>query len=185
MCMEITTLAAPVVQPARDARFCELLERYRAPVARLVGAYEPNRADREDLLQDIWLGLWRALPAFRGDCSERTFVYRVAHNRAIAHLGRRRFGHTDLEAARELPHPAPPADVVLDAGQRHTLLVTALRQLPLIQREVVMLSLEGLPHREIAQVLGITENNVSVRLTRARTELARRLRPRDAFRRTP
>lgn len=180
MSMTATTLQESVVDPTLDARFRDLLERYQAPVRRLASAYEPNRADRADLLQDIWLGLWRALPAFRGECSERTFVYRVAHNRAITHAGRRPRGLVDIEDAADLPHPAPPTDDILNDRQQRERLLAAVRLLPLIQREVVTLNLEGLPYREIAEVLGITENNVAVRLSRARTELARHLRGPDA-----
>lgn len=173
MSMTATILGDAVPRPGLDARFRELLESYRAPIARLARAYEPHLADRDDLIQDIWLGIWRALPAFRGDCSDRTFVYRVAHNRAITHASRRRPRTTGLEEAIELPHPADAADHVLTAAQDRARLLGAVQRLPLIQREVVTLVLEGLPHREIAQVLGITENNVAVRMNRARAELTR------------
>jgi RNA polymerase sigma-70 factor (ECF subfamily) len=170
--MTTATLGTTVAQPGLDTRFHELLGRYQAPVTRLASAYEPNRADREDLVQDIWLGIWRALPGFRAECSERTFVYRVAHNRAITHVSRRRPVTTDLEDALDVPHPAPAADQEMTAAQERDRLLAAVQRLPLVQREVVTLSLEGLPHREIAQVLGITENNVAVRLNRARAQLA-------------
>ncbi len=167
------SLAAAVPRPSLDRRFDELIETYRAPLTRLVAAYEANRAERQDLLQDIWLAIWRALPRFRGECSERTFVYRVAHNRAITHASRHRLDTTDIDTVPELTHSAPHAEQSVDTVQTRARLLAAVRRLPLTQREVVTLCLEGLPHRDIAQVLGITENNVAVRLARARTELQR------------
>jgi RNA polymerase sigma factor (sigma-70 family) len=66
-----------------SSRFCELFEAYQPALRRLVSAYARNSADREDLLQDIASGIWKSLPRFRGESSERTWVYRIAHNIAI------------------------------------------------------------------------------------------------------
>lgn len=171
MCMEAQSLERPVAHPGLDARFGELLERYRAAIARLAGTYEANRADREDLVQDIWLAVWRALPRFRGDCSERTFVFRIAHNRAITHASRRRPAAVTLDEALEVPDPEASTERSAHLQSEHERLLAAVRRLPLGRREVVLLTLEGLPQREIAEVLGITDVNVAVRLGRARTEL--------------
>ena len=173
--MSTQTIAPDMAALAHHARFGELLERYQVPIARLAGAYEHRRADRDDLIQDIWLAVWRALPGFRGDCSERTFVYRIAHNRAITHAGRRRPPTTGLDEAPDLLDPAPTAEAVIGARERHARLLAALHRLPLIQRETVTLCLEGLSHGEIADVLGTTPANVAVRLSRARAELTRLL----------
>ena len=171
MSMEAQTLEHPVAHPGLDARFGELLERYGAAITRLAGTYERNRADREDLVQDVWLAVWRALPRFRGECSERTFVFRIAHNRAITHASRRRPSAVALDEALEVPDPHASAERSAHLHCEHERLLAAVRRLPLGRREVVLLTLEGLPQREIAQVLGITEVNVAVRLGRARTEL--------------
>jgi RNA polymerase sigma factor (sigma-70 family) len=58
-------------------------------LARLAGAYTNTSGDRDDLIQEIAIAIWQALPRFRGECSERTFVFRIAHNRAISHLAQR------------------------------------------------------------------------------------------------
>jgi RNA polymerase sigma factor (sigma-70 family) len=76
-----------VDQETRRARYEDLLRRHLAALRRLAWSY--TRADVEDLLQDILMALWTALPAFRGDSSERTWVYRVAHNTAISFALRR------------------------------------------------------------------------------------------------
>ena len=64
-------------------KFCELFDAYQPALRRLVAAYTFNPADREDLLQEIAAGIWKSLPGFRGESSERTWVYRIAHNIAI------------------------------------------------------------------------------------------------------
>ena len=65
------------------AQFSELMEAYAGPIRRLCAAYAASAADREDLFQDIFLAVWRALPGFRGDSSARTWLYRIAHNVAL------------------------------------------------------------------------------------------------------
>jgi RNA polymerase sigma-70 factor (ECF subfamily) len=173
--MEAQTLEHPVAHPGLDTRFGELIEHYRPSIARLAATYESNRADREDLVQDIWLAVWRALPGFRGDCSERTFVFRIAHNRAITHAGRRRPPAATLDEALDVSDLRASTEQSVHLHSEHQRLLAAVRRLSLNWREVVLLTLEGLPQREIAQVLGITEANVAVRLSRARTELRRLL----------
>src|SRR5215472_7965496 len=78
-------MISAVRQTTHVMDFEALLREYEPALRRLAAAYEPDVHEREDLLQDIAFALWRALPCFRGDSSTRTFVYRIAHNRAISH----------------------------------------------------------------------------------------------------
>ena len=161
---------------SRDDRCVRLLQEHDRSLRRLAASYERDPARQEDLVQDIWLAVWRALPGFRDECSERTFIFRIAHNRAVSHVDhwqRRRTDALDEDAA--FPAPDPDPEHALSQQQRHERLRHAVQALPLSMRQVVVLALEGLTHAEVADVLGITENNVAVRLTRARAELARRL----------
>ena len=64
--------------------FVRLLEQYRASLRRLAWSYTRNSAQRDDLFKEIALAIWRARPGFRGECSERTFVFRIAHIAASA-----------------------------------------------------------------------------------------------------
>lgn len=77
-------------------KFCELFGGYQPALRRLVSAYVANSADREDLLQEIAAGIWKSLPGFRGESSERTWIYRIAHNIAI-----RRSSQVRARTARE------------------------------------------------------------------------------------
>lgn len=161
---------------SRDERCVRMLQEHHRSLRRLAASYERDTARQEDLVQDIWLAVWRALPRFRGECSERTFVFRIAHNRAISHVDHWQRRRTDVlndDAPLEAPDPDPEHS--LSQQQRHDCLRRAVQSLPLPMRQVVVLTLEGLTHAEVAEILGITGNNVAVRLTRARTELARQL----------
>lgn len=150
--------------------FDRIARTYGAALARLAWGYAADDGDHDDLLQEILVALWRALPRFRGESSERTFVYRVAHNRAISHVARRR---RDTHALRDdqLVDPGPRPDAQLDRKEQGERLRAAIRRLPESQRQAVILHLEGLSPREIAVLQGTTENNVGVRLSRARQAL--------------
>ncbi len=149
----------------------ELLEKHGAAVRRLASLFERSRADRDDLVQDIWLAVWRAWPRFRSEASERTFVLRIAHNRAVSYVCQRHPQHHDLAAAADVADAAAGPERRLASRQEAERLLEALRTLPLVSRQVMSLSLEGLAQREIADVLGTSESNVAVRLHRARAHL--------------
>lgn len=160
----------------RDDRCIRLLQEHDRALRRLAASYERDPSRQQDLLQEIWLAVWQALPRFRGDCTERTFVFRIAHNRAVSHVDhwhRRRAESLDDVAPLAAPHPDP--EHALSAQQRHERLRAAVQSLPIGLRQIVVLSLEGLTHAEIADIVGITENNVAVRLSRARATLSRAL----------
>ncbi len=142
---------------------------------RVAATYEADPSRQEDLLQEIHLALWRALPSFRGESSERTFLFRIAHNRGLSHLLRsRRAPLVELEALEE----DEQEDLLTDRRQDpersavqkedRARLLEAIRALPLVPRQILALCLEGLSHRDIGDVLGLTENHVAVQLHRAR-----------------
>lgn len=166
----------PDIRELEEARFEQVLDAHGAALRRVAAAYERDAARREDLFQDICFAIWRALPRFRGEASERTFVLRIAHNRAVAHSTRRRPPALELSEAGPLADPGADPETEMCTKQRHQRLGAALHRLPIATRQILTLALEGLAHREIADVLGTSENNVAVRLSRARDRLRRELR---------
>jgi len=166
----------------REDRFDRIMREYGPALSRLAFGYERVASARDELTQEIALALWQALPHFRGDCSERTFVYRIAHNRGLTHVCKRQPAHQSLDELPQLfepidprPHPEQQAAI----SHQRDRLRSAIQSLPLAYRQVVMLMLEELSHAEIAGVLGITENNVGVRLNRARKALKEALEERS------
>jgi len=116
------------------------------------------------------MALVQALPRYRGDSSLRTYVCRIAHNCGIRRIARRRAAGAPLDEA-EMAAPAPGPEREAAARRDVERLASAVRSLPLGARQVIVLALEGLTHAEIGEVLGLTENVVSVRLHRARSTL--------------
>jgi RNA polymerase sigma factor (sigma-70 family) len=160
------------------AAYEALLRRYLAPLRRLAHAYTRGTSERDDLFQEIALALWTALPLFRGDASERTWLYRVAHNTAIRFTTRRtrRARHENPgDAGLEPVSSANPEHDAID-GQQRRRLWEAVQGLALPDRQLVLLHLEGLSAAEIETVTGLSAGNVATRLTRARQKLAADIR---------
>jgi RNA polymerase sigma factor (sigma-70 family) len=157
-----------------ETQFDRILSEHGAAISRLAFSYETVASVREELVQEIALAIWQALAHFRGECSERTFVYRIAHNRGLSHVWKRRPPHQPLEEIKEVDEPIDPRPHPEEHAERtdqRMRLMSAIQSLPVTHRQLIVLTLEGLSHAEIAEVMGITENNVAVRLTRARKAL--------------
>ncbi len=163
---------------ANSGRFCELFDAYQPALRRLVSAYVANPADREDLLQDIAAGIWKSLPDFRGDASERTWIYRIAHNIAIRNCSRvRSRGTREMLAGGPLDRPSEQrgAEEALLLDERVQTLMGAIRDLPVLDRQMVTLHLEGLSAVDIEEVTGVSRGAVATRLSRIRQRLAERV----------
>lgn len=157
-----------------EEQFNRVMREYGPALSRLAFGYEKSPAAREELIQEIALAVWQALPQFRGECSERTFIYRVAHNRALTHAYRRQPAQQpldELSQGQEPVDPRPHPEEQAAITHRRDRLRSAIHRLPLTYRQAVMLLLEDLSYAEMADVLGITESNVAVRLNRARKAL--------------
>jgi RNA polymerase sigma factor (sigma-70 family) len=163
------------VPDEREARFHALLAAHGPSLARLAASYARDQGESEDILQEIALAIWSALSRFRGECSERTFLFRIAHNRAIAYLARRRLPTVNAEDDIDVEDAALDPERSLSSEQQGQRLLDAIRHLPVGYAQVVTLTLEGMRYAEIADVLGISETNVGARLTRARQMLRKLL----------
>lgn len=162
-----------------DSEFERVVQQHGPALWRLTAAHARTRADREDLYQEILAAVWQALPRFAGQSALTTYLYRIATNRGVSWRARHARRAGEVEAPETIPDPSPsPAEYAARQAE-HEQLAVAVRALPAALAQTVALFLEGLSHREIAEVLGVTENNVAVRMNRARAALARALAPRE------
>jgi RNA polymerase sigma factor (sigma-70 family) len=135
-------------------------------------------ADRHDLMQELMLALWRAVPAFRAESRISTFIFRVTHNAALAWKRAERSYRRRLDSFQELQALSP--DAIDDAGSDAPtdsleLLYSAIRTLAPLDRSLVLLQLDGVSYAQIAEIHGLTESNVGVRLNRLKQKLTAQL----------
>jgi RNA polymerase sigma-70 factor (ECF subfamily) len=130
-------------------------------------------ADRYDLMQELLLTLWRAVPAYRGGAQPSTFIYRVAHNTALTWKRSERNYRRRVDRFEEDVLRATSAEPAALSREHETLelLYTQIRQLPPVDRSLILLYLDGVTYAEIAALHGLTENNVGVRLNRLKQKL--------------
>jgi RNA polymerase sigma-70 factor (ECF subfamily) len=158
---------------AEHADLTRLLTAHAAALETIVRRYVDDPMERDDLRQEIAIALWRALPRFRGSAAERTYVLRIARNRAITHclrLARRRALCNALPD--DLAAPAPDTGEHDIESLRRTMFAL-IDQLPSIQRDVLALTAAGCTPTQIAARTGRNAGAVRVALHRARHLLRR------------
>ena len=149
---------------AREQDFRDLLRDNHGRLVRIARSYA-REGEHEDLLQEIALQLWRALPGYDARANRATWVYRVALNTALGQL-RKRYARPSMHTMdhRDLM-PLTPGSVG-DPVDADALLEDFLAALPPVDRAVLMLSLDDLSYAQIAEVTGLNENAVGLRLHR-------------------
>lgn len=154
-------------------------ELYRAAVAacggalaRLARSYEFDVERRRDLEQEIHVALWRSMAVYDGRCAMRTWVYRVAHNTAVSYVmrNRRNKGMVSLEELEVASGGDEPA--AADRRMAMERLMRLVERLKPLDRQTVLLYLEGMEAAEIGEVTGDSPGNVAVRIHRIKRILA-------------
>lgn len=154
--------------PHREAAF-EVLVRRHAPRVHRVAAGVVGPVAADDVVQEVWVSVYRNLAGFRGEAQFTTWLHRVTLNACHQVLGARQ--HLSLDEAPEPPAPHNPVRAGEQADLRERL-AWAMRQLPPEQRDAVTLrELSGLEYAEIAEVLGVEVGTVKSRLHRGRAAL--------------
>lgn len=158
-----------------EARFRQLMQEHGQMIARFAAGFERDRHARDDLAQDIMLAVWQALPAFRGEASMKTYILGIAQRRCASHVMKAVARPAHEELSEDWVDPRAGPETVAGSGQQRRRLLSAVRALPGGQRQLVMLALEGVSIDDMATMLGISKNHVSVRLNRAKAALNERL----------
>ena len=155
--------------------FKSWLQEHSGTVFKVARAYTLTAEDCQDLAQEILLQAWRSLPQFEGRAGAPTWFYRVALNTALGWQRkerRRRERQQPLIGIEDLPMTGADSEQQLHQREVVERLYAAIQQLPKADAALVLLYLDDLSYREMAEVLGISENHVGVKLNRARKSLA-------------
>ena len=155
---------------SHEGGFVELVDAHQGLIHKVCILYETESDAREDLFQEIVLQLWKSFPNFRGDSKITTWMYRIALNTAISAL--RKYKRKPFTEDIKEYHFNISEQHDNEAQQENLQkLQWAIRQLPEIERGMMMMALDEIPYEEIAETIGITQNNVRVRMNRIREKL--------------
>jgi len=162
---------------SRDELYAEAARTCGPALDRLARAYEADVEARRDLLQEIHIALWRSFENFDSRCSLRTWIYRVAHNIASSHVLRdRRAKSRPLVSidSLDIADDRCNAETLFDRHMALERLTALIQELKPLDRQLVLLFLEGVDAGEIAEVTGLSTGNVATKIHRIKSVLTRR-----------
>ncbi len=153
----------------RKEEFVHLINRHENVIHKICNIYADTVPDREDLKQEIIFQLWKSFPSFRQEAKVQTWMYKVSLNTALIGLRRR----NRVEQTKLLENHSEIEDLneEQEIEQKIKQLYSAIHQLNQVEKAVLFLYLEKCPYREIAEITGLTEKNVSVILVRSKEKL--------------
>lgn len=175
------------LQAGSEEAYEALVARFQQPVYNLVHRLLEDPSEAADVVQEVFLKVFRSVRGFRGQSSLKTWIYRIAVNEAHNH--RRWFGrHRRREVCIEEEADSPPSlgRTLADAGrspfdyvfdrEKQALIETALAQInPVFRSAVVLRDISELSYEEIAEVLDVSLGTVKSRILRGREALRREL----------
>ncbi|HXB74839.1 MAG TPA: sigma-70 family RNA polymerase sigma factor [Candidatus Acidoferrales bacterium] len=152
----------------QNALYAEASAAHAAAIRRLARGYQADPDRQRDLLQEIYMELWMSLGSFDGRCSLRTWVYRIAHNVGASHAVRDRRLTSRLVDLETLDARISSVDGEAEVERRFSaaILLDLIHRLKPLDRQVIMLYLEGETAGSIAEVTGITAGNVATKIHR-------------------
>ncbi len=153
--------------------FMEQVQANQGIIRKLVGLYADSEEQRKDLYQEILLQAWKGYPSFRGDAKFSTWLYRISLNTILT--AQRKQNRIDYRDTVEDASLTEESDPVKNEDKR--LLRQAVRRLPEIERAIVTLHFDGYSNPEIAEMMGISINNATVKLHRIKNQLITQLQP--------
>ena len=159
----------------QDARYLAAARVHGAMIERLARGYEADPELRRDLVQEIHAALWRSFAIFEGQCAEKSWVHRIAHNVGVTHmLKRQRIRQTQLVGLEQIEELPGDGDFERAIGLRSLAdrLLAAIHRLQPADRQVMLLYLEDLTAAEIGEVTGLSAAAVAVRVHRIKALLA-------------
>ncbi len=148
--------------------YAEATSAHGATFRRLARAYEVDPDKQRDLLQEMHLELWLSFKSFAGRCSLRTWVYRIAHNVGASHVMRSRRSAARLVELETLEAGIPVIDgpAEINRSCSASSLLRLIHQLKPLDRQVILLYLEGEAAESIAEVTGLSAVNVATKIHR-------------------
>ena len=156
---------------SREQLFAQVSSTCTGLIYRIALSYEADPSLRNELVQDILLAIWVALANFRGEASVKTFAASIAQKRCISHVSKRAREPRQVELSPEIASGAELPDEHALRNDQKRRLVESIQQLPIPQREAIVLCLEGFSYGEMADILGISPNAVMLRCQRAKATL--------------
>ncbi len=152
-----------------EEEFLQLVKTHKALIYKICHTYERDDGLRNDLFQEIILNLWKAFPKYDESTKWTTWAYKIGLNVAITLIRKRRMPTAALTAEFERTLSDTPYDYTVE--DRLKTLHQAIAQLNAAEKALILLYLDDISYSDISEIIGITENNVGVKLNRIKSKL--------------
>lgn len=147
--------------------FLDEVNKHQGILQKICFVYSRNNLEKEDLCQEIILQLWKSYPSFKHKSTFSTWMYRVALNTALSITQKPQL----FKNTEEIPDHSYDMGYTMEKSENIMILYRAISQLNKVERAIILLWLEDKPYEEIADSIGISVNNLSVRLVRIKAKL--------------
>lgn len=154
-----------------ENKFVHLVNESQGIIHKVCRMYCDDENHRKDLFQEIVLQLWKSYSSFRGESKFSSWMYRVALNVAIQDFRKEKKRKYLFLESFEFKEPTAVSQIDYK-DERISALYKAISKLDKIEKAIMMLHLDEIPNDEIAEIVGITQNYVRVKMTRIRSKLA-------------
>jgi RNA polymerase sigma-70 factor (ECF subfamily) len=156
--------------PAVQEAFIRLVDEHRGMLYKVCRMYCFTEHDRQDLFQEIVVQLWKSYPAYRGEARFGTWLYRIALNTAISGLRRQKRRPMSTDPG-ELPAELQDIQYSGEKEEQLQQLYAAINRLTEVEKALTMLYLEDKSYQEMEDILGISQNNLRVKMNRIKEKL--------------
>lgn len=151
----------------------QLISEYGSAISRIAGSYEREPERSQELAQEIWTEIWLSLAHFKEQSSLKTWVYRIGYNVAISHC-LRESKQTKFSSIEDIDVGSTEETSGVENRQILEKIQKILQELQPLDRQLFMLYLEGEKQTDISQICGLSETNVSTKISRIKSMLQKR-----------
>lgn len=148
-----------------ESEFIEFVDSNQGIIHKICKVYTNNPSDYEDLFQEIMLQLWVSIHSYKGEAKLTTWMYKVALFTALTRLKKEK--KIQFVEEREAHHVVTEDDLQLDEDE----LLRAIKQLKDADKALIFLYLEEKTYAEMAEIMGLTESNIGVRINRIKSRI--------------
>lgn len=153
-----------------DKEFFEIIKTNQNLIRKVCNMFCKTEDDKKDLFQEILIQLWKSYGTYRAEAKITTWMYRIALNTAIT-LYRRNRKYTEMEEYQEFHSKSFSSEHSIESTEKNIMLYKAIDQLSGIEKSIILLYMEDFSSDEIAAIIGVTSNNVRVKINRIKAKL--------------
>jgi len=147
-----------------EADFLDMLRHYNRVIYKVISFYYDKNTTIDDLYQDVVLNLWKGFPSFRNESQVSTWIYRIALNTCVSYYRKKSRRPSCVELNTNV-------NIYVEENETVAELYECVNRLGKLERALILLYLEERPHKEIAEIMGISVTNVSTKINRIKDKL--------------